>query len=141
MPNPGVPNEVKRLTGSRHFSEGSILIDQVVDAPDPLRRLDEVGLDLWVRAWAMGKSWLSAQADVELLQVVCEQLDEREVLRAYVLENMEAWHERSALRKLEELIRANLSELGFSPTARSRLGLSLAKTQTKLEEIMAMRNG
>lgn len=141
MPNPGKPAEVKRQIGSRHYKpEPTIEIEQVDKAPEPLRRLDESGLMLWGRVWAMGQTWISARTDVELLQMTCEMLDERDVLREYVFENPDAWHERKALRDLERLIVSNLSLLGFTPTDRSKLGVAEVKKQSKLEELMAKRD-
>ena len=81
-----------------------------------MRRLEHSGLSLWNQAWEQGQTWLK-NTDLELLQITCEQLDERDSLRIYVLENMEAWHERSALRVLERDIQTNLTQLGFTPTA------------------------
>ena len=141
MPNPGKPAEVKRLIGSRNQSAGpAIEIEQVSEAPEPLRRLDDSGLSLWNRVWAMGQTWISARTDVELLQMTCEMLDERDVLRVYVGENPDAWHERKALRDLERLVVSNLSLLGFTPTDRSKLGVAEVKKQSKLEELMAKRD-
>jgi hypothetical protein len=65
--------------------------------------------------------------------MVCEQLDERDSLRAYVLENIEAWHERAALRELEKSIRSNLSLLGFTPTDRMKLGVAEVKVESKMQ--------
>jgi hypothetical protein len=66
-------------------------------------------------------------------------LDERDLLRAYVLENIEAWHERAALRTLDKDIRDNMTQLGFTPQARSKLGIQEVKTQSKFEELMARK--
>ena len=72
--------------------------------------------------------------------MTCEQMDERDSLRVYVLDNMEAWHERAALRVLERDIQANLTQLGFTPTARQKLGIQEVKAASKLQQLME-RNG
>jgi hypothetical protein len=71
--------------------------------------------------------------------MTCQQLDERDVLRAYVMDNIEAWHERAGLRVLERDIASNLSMLGFTPTDRMKLGLAEVKTASKLEQLMEMK--
>jgi len=111
------------------------------DVPQPLRPLELSGAALWDRVWNGAQLWLSNRTDIELVQLVCEQLDERDLLRAFVLENMEAWHERAALRQLEKDIASNLGQLGFSPAERTRLGLAEVKRQSKLEELMSKKNG
>ena len=142
MPNPGKPAEVKKKLGSRHYSEPTtgIELTQYEETPEPLRRLEESGLEFWDRVWARGAIWLSHRTDIELVQMVCEQLDERDSLRSFVLENMDAWHERAALRQLERDIASNLSSLGFTPADRTKLGLAEVKTQSKLQELMAKKN-
>ena len=139
MPNPGKPAEVKRKLGAKGYTgsvpENVVAIPAVSQVPEPLRPLSGSGLDLWDRTWQRGFSWLSANTDIQLLQITCEQLDERDQLRDYVLENIEAWHERSALRELEKSIRSNLSLLGFTPTDRMKLGVAEVKVETKMEQL------
>jgi hypothetical protein len=137
MANPGKPAEIKRKLGAKGYSKNMpssvATIPAVSVVPDPLQPLSGSGLDLWDRTWQRGFTWLSANTDVQLLQMVCEQLDERDSLRAYVLENIEAWHERAALRELEKSIRSNLSLLGFTPTDRMKLGVAEVKVESKMQ--------
>lgn len=142
MPNPGKPAEVKRLIGSRNYKPGDdvISLEQVSGVPDPLRRLNDSGLSLWVRIWEMGEIWISQRTDIELVQLVCEQLDERDGLRDYVIDNIDARFERSALRELEKSIRSNLSLLGFTPTDRMKLGVAEVKRLNAVEEMMSRMN-
>lgn len=135
MPNPGKTAEEKKRVGSREPIKESVLdVRQVTNMPEPIRRLEHSGLDLWKKAWSAGTTWLK-NTDLDLLQITCEQMDERDSLRIFVLENMEAWHERAALRVLERDIQANLIQLGFTPTARQKLGIQEVKAATKLEEL------
>jgi hypothetical protein len=138
MPNPGKSAEVKQKLGSRAPQLPSLVSEVVTSIPEPIRRLEESGMQLWNQVWSSRQSWLK-NTDIELLQIVCEQLDERDILRVYVLENIEAWHERAALRALEKDIRDNMTQLGFTPQARSKLGVQEVKTQSKLEELMARK--
>jgi hypothetical protein len=139
MPNPGKPAEIKRKLGAKGYSKEMpshvIALPAVLEVPEPLNPLSGSGLDLWDRTWRRGFSWLSANTDIQLLQITCEQLDERDQLRAYVLQNIEAWHERSALRELEKSIRSNLSLLGFTPTDRMKLGVAEVKVESKMEQL------
>jgi hypothetical protein len=141
VPNPGKPAEVKQRIGSRNYKPAEIVyvLPEAQDGIEPARRLDESGLALWRRAWKLGRVWISPASDFDLLLMTCEQLDERDVLRAYVMENIDAWHERAALRQLEKDIASNLSALGFTPTDRMKLGLAEVKAQSKLEEMMSRR--
>lgn len=110
-------------------------VERLTVIPEPLRRLEHTGLAFWEQTFKQGKTWLK-ETDYELLQIVCEQLDERDQLRIYVLDNIEAWHERSALRSLEKELADNLKELGFTPTSRQKLGIAEVKAASKLDELM-----
>jgi hypothetical protein len=139
MPNPGKSPEIKKLLGAKNADSGMSLVPQPLAViPEPFRRLEESGLNLWNRAFSRQDTWL-AITDLELLIMTCEKLDERDALRLYVLDNIEAWHERAALRALEKQIEENLNLLGFTPMARQKLGIQEVKAQSKLEEIIAKR--
>jgi phage terminase small subunit len=138
VPNPGKPQELKKLIGSRNYKkESEIEVIEIDSIPHPLRRLEESGLSLWRRVYSMGSIWLR-DSDQELLQVTCEQMDERDLLRVYVMENIEAWHERAGLRQLEKDIQSNLIQLGFTPQARAKLGIQEMAKESKLEQLRQM---
>jgi hypothetical protein len=139
MANPGKPAEEKRRIGSRNYkpADDLIMLEKVSSMPVPLRRLGDSGLALWNRTWQMGQVWLSANTDIELLQMTCEQLDERDLLLEYVFENTDNCRfERSALRELDKSIRTNLSLMGFTPTDRMKLGVAEVKRMSLIEEMM-----
>lgn len=82
---PPKPTEIKRLTGNpgkRALPEKSnlVLLPAIRDIPEPSRKLFSQGRELWDRVWTMGHTWISYSTDVELLLLVCEQLDERQNL-------------------------------------------------------------
>ena len=136
MPNPGKSPELKKLLGAKNADAGMSLVQLPLKAiPEPTRRLEESGLALWNSAFSKPNTWL-ASTDLELLMLTCEKLDERDLLRIYVMENIDAWHERSGLRLLEKQIEDNLNLLGFTPMARQKLGIQEVKAQSKLEELM-----
>jgi hypothetical protein len=136
---PPKPTEQKRLIGNpgkRPLPETSnlILLPAVNEVPQPTRKLFQYGQELWDRVWTMGHTWLSYSTDLDLLLIVCEQLDERAKLRTLVW-NSGRTDERKALRQLEKQIVENLSLLGFTPTDRSRLGIAEVKKLSKLEAL------
>lgn len=100
------------------------------DMPEPHRPLMTTasgalgaGAQLWEHIWSSACPWLHRDMDIELVQIVCEQTDERTLLRAKMFRIGLEWRERSALRQLEKHIASNLSQLGFTPTDRARLGI------------------
>lgn len=136
MPNPGKPQAVKALIGSRNQGN-AVVLNTPAFIPEPPRRLDESGLRFWNEAWQLG--WLSPTADLEAVALLCERLDERDQLRSYVLNNVDAWRERASLRKLEEQIESSLKSLILTPVDRIKAGVNEVKTQTKLEQLLAMK--
>jgi len=101
--------------------------------PEPLRNLAAAGRTFWDRVWSHGFHWISDSSDIELVQMLCEHIDERQQLRFKVLKDGD-WRERAALRSLDKQIVEELSLLGFSPTDRSRLGLAEVRVANELEE-------
>jgi hypothetical protein len=139
MPNPGKSPELKARLGAKNPDSGMSLVALPIKSiPEPFRRLEESGLNLWNRAFSKPETWL-ANTDLELLMLTCEKLDERDSLRIYVMDNMDAWHERAGLRLLEKQIEENLNTLGFTPMARQKLGIQEVKARTKLEELLAKK--
>jgi hypothetical protein len=82
------------------------------------------GQQLWKLIWSSASPWLRSDMDVELVMLVCEQTDERTLLRDKMFRIGLEWRERAALRMLEKQIANNLAQLGFTPTDRARLGMS-----------------
>lgn len=106
---PAVPEPHRPLLGS-------------VDAP-------QAGRILWRRIWESGAGWLKPDIDGELVMIVCEQADERFLLRVKLFRNEMDWRDRAALRTLEKLITDNLSSLGFNPVDRTRLATAQPVSQ------------
>ncbi len=87
-----------------------------VAKPEPPRPLASAGRALWDRAWEHGSKWLTP-ADVDLLLLTCEQVDERQALRLVVLRDGD-WRQRTALRALDRSIQDGLHLLGLAPRDR-----------------------
>jgi hypothetical protein len=105
-----------------------------------MRPLGETGEAFWNRIWETGNIWISPNTDIDILLMTCEMLDERDLLRDYVLQNLDAWHERTALRELDKAIVRHLSLMGFTPTDRMKLGVAEVKTRSKLEQLLEKKN-
>lgn len=107
--------------------------------PEPVRPLQDAGMALWLRVWNAGQVWLSPDTDLEILQLTCELLDERQELAEIVKETRD-WHDRRALRSIDQQVVSNLSLLGFTPSDRSRLGVARVKAESKLEAMRKNRD-
>lgn len=134
---PPKPQEQKRRQGTyrpdRDRSVGALAVVPAVDpAPvflDPYEVISQV--------LSEGSPWLAA-TDAPKLAMLRETLEERSVVRQQVMETGSP-DLRRALRELDKQAQSLLSECGFDPTARSRLGLSEVKAQAKFEELRARR--
>lgn len=139
MPNPPKPTELKRRQGNpgkRSLKRPSAVtvLPRAEGAPEPLRPLGQEGLRMWERIWTSGGVWVSERTDIELVQLTCEAMDERIALRVAVLRGAD-WRDRVALRTLERSIVAMLSQLGFSPVDRTRMGAAEVAPVSKLQQL------
>jgi hypothetical protein len=100
-----------------------LIVNQEIPAPHRPLIDNGPGQQLWNSMWQSGCAWLRRDTDIEMVMMVCEQVDERAVLRTKVFREQD-WRDRASLRTLEKLISQNLSTLGFSPTDRARLGMN-----------------
>ena len=142
MPNPAKPIEMKRKLGNPGKrampGEGSLM--QIEGGwREPLRPLGDAGMQLWSEVFEVGGLWISSRTDVQLLQMVCELLDRREILREEFLADPTERKVNMSLLETEKLIQTSLSLLGFTPSDRSKLGLAEVKAKSKLEELMERR--
>jgi hypothetical protein len=138
MANPGKSAELKAKLGSREGATQVQVFEADGQVPMPPRRLEESGLELWRNAWTLG--WISKTADYTALAILCERMDERDILVNWMLGNPDDWRQRAALRKLEDSIESSMRSLILTPEARLKAGVAEAKTKTKLEELLAKRS-
>ena len=103
--------------------------------PEPHRvLLEKYGLRLWNQIWISGAGWLKQNMDTEVILVLCEAIDERQLLRSYIFEKENPshnespkppvpilWRERRALREVDRQIITLLGQIGFSPSERGLL--------------------
>jgi hypothetical protein len=140
---PSKPVEQKKLLGNPGRrplpkAELDVLTSGYIE---PIRPLDWSGKQLWDSVFKHGELWVSSRTDVHVLQMTCEQLDRRDSLLALVPDNPNDRTLNMNLNELEKAIAANLGRLGFTPADRSRLGFTIAKTESKLEQLRRMSNG
>ena len=142
MPNPPKPIEQKRLLGNpgkRAMPDGESTIALFSGKGEPLFPLGEAGQKLWDSVFNEGELWISPRTDVAWLQVVCELLDRREVLKQEWMADPADRKLNMSLLETEKLLQTGLGLLGFTPTDRSRLGVAEVKAKSKLEELMERR--
>lgn len=116
--------------------DSTVAIPMAKTTPTPPRKLGKEGQALWDRAWTAGKTWLSADGDVDILLLLCEAMDERTELRKLVLTEGD-WRQRSALRSLEKQVIDKLQLLGFTPSDRGRLGVAEVKPEDEMAKYRA----
>jgi hypothetical protein len=142
MPNPPKPIEQKRLLGNpgkRAMPTPGDTITLYSGRREPLQPLGEAGMALWDAVFGEGELWVSPRTDVAWLQVVCELLDRREVLKVEWQADPTNRQVNMSLLETEKLLQSGLGLLGFTPTDRSRLGVAEVKAKSKLEELMERR--
>jgi hypothetical protein len=91
--------------------------------------------DLFADIMQAGSAWF-ARTDGVQLAMLRESLEERERLLPVAESSTEA---RKQLRELNREIADWLTQLGFNPTARARLGLAEVKAASTLEKLQAKR--
>jgi hypothetical protein len=140
MPNPPKPIEQKRLLGNpgkRAMPSPEIVLYS--GSREPLQPLGVAGMALWDSVFGEGELWVSPRTDVAWLQVVCELLDRREVLKEEWQTDPTNRQINMSLLETEKLLQSGLGLLGFTPSDRSRLGVAEVKAKSKLEELMERR--
>jgi hypothetical protein len=143
MPNPAKPVEMKRLQGNpgkRALPDRSAVVVLESGPVEPASDLGVAGRRLWDSVFADGGLWVSGRTDVHLLQMVCEQLDRRQVLREAFESDPLDRKVAMSLNETEKLIASNLGLLGFTPSDRARLGLAEVRAKSKLEQLMDLRD-
>ena len=132
MPNPPKPLEVRKRTGNpgkRPFPH-LVEIGYVPAKPPPApTHLKASGKRTWKRLWEAGHIWLGL-SDEPAVKLACEQADEVVALRRASAQIKNAGLKLQylyATQAAEKLLMSSYSQLGFTPTARARLGLTVAQ--------------
>jgi hypothetical protein len=125
--------------GKRAMPGDDSTITLFAGSREPLAPLGEAGQALWDSVFSEGQLWISPRTDVAWLQVVCELLDRREVLKLEWSADPTNRALNMSLLETEKLVQSGLGLLGFTPADRSRLGVAEVKAKSKLEELMERR--
>jgi hypothetical protein len=139
MANPPKPAELKILQGNpgkRALPKNDAIAVLEYGYREPLRPLGVVGKSFWDSIFGAGEMWISIRTDTQLVQMLCEQLDRREVLREQFLLDPTNRPVNMSLIEVEKAVVSGFSLLGFTPADRTRLGLVSARTKSKLEELL-----
>ena len=131
---PPKPVESHRKTGTyRKDRHGSALA-----LVEPVQQLphEQTAYDAFSQVMLDGVGWL-ARTDAPALALLRSQLEEREGLRDLAFQGSS--EARKQLRELDKQIISLLSNLGFDPAARARLGLAEVKAKSVLEQLREKR--
>ncbi len=137
---PTTPTEIKQLRGTfraDRLPKTDLLATSQTGLPKPPGELAEPGLSFWDLAWNC--PWISSSSDLTLVVITCQNLDERQTLREAIIDNPSDRRIRTSLREVEKQILTNLGLLGFTPSDRSRLGVSELKKESKLEALLRLK--
>ena len=141
MGNPPKPLEVRRKQGNPGKRAYPQLVEVGVVAqrvPRPPSTLKQSGKRTWKQLWTAGRIWLGP-SDEPAVRLACEQADEVTALRraaARLAEPMQRLQYVYASQAAQKLLMQSLSSLGFTPTARAKLGLVVAQaaeTESRLD--------
>ena len=131
---PPKPVEQHKRTGTYNAAKhnrGALVAVEAVE----IEPVFKPAADLFVEIMQAGSAWF-AKSDSVQLAMLRESLEERERLLPVAESSTEA---RKQLRELNREIADWLTQLGFNPTARARLGLAEVKAASTLEKLQAKR--
>ncbi len=106
--------------------------------PDFPAELGEDGRTMWRRIWQDGLTWISPQTDLALAEEACRALDDVAAARRRYRATTEPSDAR-ALVALGKRLDEALSNLGFTPVARSRLGVAEVRRVSALDKLLERR--
>jgi phage terminase Nu1 subunit (DNA packaging protein) len=106
--------------------------------PDFPADLDEPGRDLWRRMWQQGITWISPQTDSAAAEEACRAADDVAIARTRYRATRDP-KDAAALVALGKRLDDALSQLGFNPTARSRLGVAEVKRVSAIDKLLEKR--
>lgn len=165
---PPKPTELKRRNGNpgqRRLPTPVVLLPGGQGTPEPPSNLGPIALNRWPLIWETAQDWLNPGLDGPQVETICRLYDEiselRKLLEVHghlisepimtpkgpaidptsgeIVTKLVANPASRLLRAAEKQLQGWLSDLGFSPTARARLGLAEVKRQTTLETLLAQR--
>lgn len=162
MGRPPKPIEVKRRAGNpgkRALPAPVVALPAAVSPPEPPDGLSAFGQQFWSDVWSRGAAWLTPALDLGTVELAARLFDDiaayrQEIAdRGRVIEEPILWQGEvvpdavklapnpavKMLREAERSLLAYLIDLGFTPTARAKLGLTTVKAESKLEALARAR--
>jgi hypothetical protein len=142
---PPVPTEVKRRRGTarpdRVPDEATVVhLPMAEGVPEPSVELGLEGKRLWERVWNTAITWISPHSDMTAVEQACLLADDVAVARKRYQATSDPADAR-ALRTLGDALGVALSDLGFNPTARTKLGVAEVTRVSKLEALKQRAKG
>lgn len=141
---PPKPLEVKRRTGRTPGTDAGgrklpalaevVHLPQADDMPDFPSGLEDSGKELWRRVWQDGITWISPKTDLQAAEEACRSADDLATARRRYRATTDP-KDAGALVALGKRLDDALSQLGFNPTARSRLGVAEVTRVSKLDAL------
>ena len=147
MGRPPAPIEHHRRVGraqgtkkadGRPLPEGVVALPLAGGMPEFPEELGDPGRDLWRRIWNEALTWISPHTDMDAAVEACRALDDVTAARKRYRATTEP-KDAAALVALGKRLDSALSELGFTPVARSRLGVAEVKRASALDELIDRR--
>lgn len=141
---PPKPVEVKRALGNPgkrplpNLAE-VVTLPQSENMPDFPAELGDEGKTMWRRIWQDGITWVSPQTDLALAEEACRAIDDVTAARRRYRATTEP-RDAAALVALGKRLDESLSALGFTPVARSRLGVAEVRRVSALDKLIERRS-
>jgi hypothetical protein len=141
---PPKPVEAHKRAGTfradRHGGSAEVVValPMAAGVPEPPAELMLAGRSLWGRAWASAITWLSPDSDLDAVVLACSLADDLALARERYRATRDPADARAVVALSKEFTVA-LSDLGFNPTARARLGVAEVKRVSALDELLSRR--
>src|SRR6266516_6565758 len=142
---PPMPIELRRLGGRTIGTDSGgrrlppepssvAALPRASTPPEPPGHLGPDGLQFWFRAWSVAVTWLSPTSDSDAVEMAATLADSGSIDRS----RYRATHEPKdgrVLLALEKQFGAALSSLGFTPVARTRMGVGEVVASPKIDAL------
>lgn len=145
---PPKPLEQKRRTGRTPTTDSGgrklpaqsqvVALPMAAGIPDLPADMELDGQRLWTRCWAAGISWISPLTDMEAVEQACRLADDVAVARERYRATRDP-KDGAMVNAFVKQLASALSDLGFNPTARSRLGVAEVTRVSKLQQLRDAR--
>lgn len=133
---PPKPTELKRRLGQLppEPDDKVIKLPRADGIPPAPQTLGQEGLRLWQSCWDAAIIWLAPLSDSHAVERACQLADDLAMARTAYENSKDPADGRLVVAFSHELGIA-LSQLGFDPTSRSRLGVEAIEAASKLDKL------